>query len=284
MSLLALLAGAVIIAVVFVDFLHSTITTRGAGPLTTALTAGMWRLIRNGPRRLVRYAGPMTLLGAACLWIVGPWLGWSLVFVAGGDILRAPDGSMGSTLIDKAAFVVSLLSTLGLGVFTPTAAPWHLAAGLAAVNGMVVLTLSISYVLSVLQTAIEARGLAAQVSVLGDTPEAILRRGFDGEGFTALADYLGGMGPDLAASAQRFKAYPLAACFDRGGGDLHVSEVAARLRVVLDVLPASTRRRLNLVLLDEALSELVREASLATDLPRPAAVDRAALRAEGMPV
>lgn len=70
-----ILAGALAVALVFVDALATTLAVSGgAGPLTTRILGGAWRVALRLHRRdqtfsLLRFAGPMMLILTVLPWV-----------------------------------------------------------------------------------------------------------------------------------------------------------------------------------------------------------------------
>lgn len=95
MTALLVLAGVAILLVVAVDMVSTTlVTTRRAGPLTGSLAHALWRLARRvatGPRSVVvLWSGPAVLLLTVGTWLLGLWLGWTLIFSASPGAVVAP--------------------------------------------------------------------------------------------------------------------------------------------------------------------------------------------------
>lgn len=205
-------AGAGLTLLVLYDFLRTTISMAGFGPLSALLTRVPWWVMRFLVRRLPAPFGPRlrAAIGPAILsllglfWITAPMVGYAMMF-ASGPGLQISEIEPDVTLAERIAFVGASLSTLGSALAEPRGGWWDILAMAGAVNGMVVLTLSVSFVLTVLQTTAEARTMALRVNALLP-PDARDNRD------QALKD-LARIGPDLCLLAVKLAHAPLASYF-----------------------------------------------------------------------
>ena len=119
------------------------------------------KLARLGAKRtLTALSGTLVMVSVAGFWIGGTWTGWSLIHLStAGSVVMVPDGIEPDSL-DYAAHAGQLLSTLGGGRTQAGSLVWSLVSVLIGVNGMVVLTLSVSFLLSVRQTVQQGRTFA----------------------------------------------------------------------------------------------------------------------------
>ncbi|WP_299656954.1 hypothetical protein [uncultured Jannaschia sp.] len=204
--------GALVVGLVFYDFLRTTISLSGLGPVSRWVTSGLWfagsRLAVRSERRLGLsfrgLLGPSILTSIAGTWILLHLAGYTLMFRAGSSLVETQSGDP-ATWVQTAAFAGSALSTLGASKVQVTNGWWDILSMVAAVNGMIVLTLSVSFILNVLQTTNSARTFAARYhAVLSSRGEESrpdpLRRAST-------------LGPDLCGIAVRLAASPLPGIF-----------------------------------------------------------------------
>ncbi|TDL74882.1 hypothetical protein E2L08_15840 [Palleronia sediminis] len=204
--------GAGVVAAVFYDFLRTTIALNGLGPFSYILTKTFWALAKRvvpfverrfgmGLRGAV---GPSILVVIAFFWIVFHLIGYTLMFSAGPSLVDSETDEP-ATLIQTVAYAGSAISTLGASTVAVTNGWWDNLSMIAAVNGMIVLTLSVSFILSVLQTTVTARVFATRYNALmsraenRDKPKTLER--------TA------SLGDDLCEIAVNLAASPLPAFF-----------------------------------------------------------------------
>lgn len=209
---LLFIAGAIVVAVVLYDFLKTTISLSGLGPISSRIAHGLWRIAPRvallSEQRLgwdVRgLIGPLILTALAVSWIFIPLLGYTAMYAA-GQSLNVSGTNVSATLIDKIAFSGSALSTLGASIVTPTGGWWDFLSMIAAINGMIVLTLEVSFILNVLQTTMEARGLALRV-------HALIRSG-EPEDRRRTLQRIAPLGSDFCSVAVKLSASPLPGMF-----------------------------------------------------------------------
>lgn len=164
---LHLAAGIAILTLVSIDFLLATI---GAAPrviiserLARGIFALLRRITRHRPARvLARMSGVIVMVLVAGFWVVGTALGWTHIFLsAPRHAVVLTQSAEEAGFWDAAAHAGHLLSTLGGAITRPGDTFWNAVEVLAGVNGMVVLTLAVSFILSTVQTVQLGRAFAA---------------------------------------------------------------------------------------------------------------------------
>ncbi|WP_299818044.1 hypothetical protein [uncultured Jannaschia sp.] len=205
------LAGTSLVVFVFYDFLRTTISMAGLGPLSFRITYALWRLAgRLVPRLERRFGlglrnliGPLILTAIAFAWIILHLIGYTAMFAAGRSLAKTETGAEAS-LLETVAFVGASLSTLGASIVEPTNGWWDNLSMIAAVNGMVVLTLSVSFILTILQITTAARAFALRVHTLTDTePDDPSRQ----------LERIAPLGPEFCSLVTQVTASPLPGVF-----------------------------------------------------------------------
>ncbi|WP_458207907.1 potassium channel family protein [Haladaptatus sp. NG-SE-30] len=213
MSLVYFTLGVVFLGTVVVDLLWTTVWVEGgAGPLTSRLMAWMWRLLRKiGDENslLLSLAGPIIFITGLSMWILLLWGGWTLIF-AGAEGALIDTLNRGSiSWIDRIYFTGYTLFTLGTGDFVPQDGVWQLATALTTGSGLLFVTLSVTYILSVLDAVTQKRAFASDVTGLGMQSEEIIRTSWNGEGFRGLELSLNTFVSQLNTLTSNHKAYPI---------------------------------------------------------------------------
>ena len=206
------LLGALLVGLVFYDFLRTTISLSGPGFLSRAIADLLWTVgsgvVLRAERRvglsLRGLIGPSILCAIAGAWILLHLLGYTLMYLSGASLAEGQSGDAATTL-QTFAFAGSALSTLGASTVKVTGGWWDVLSMVAAVNGMIVLTLSVSFLLNVLQTTMKARTFATRFHALTSGDDART----DAEILTRAAS----LGPDLCAVAVQLTASPLPGVF-----------------------------------------------------------------------
>ena len=154
--------GTVILLVVLLDFLYTAIGAAPVAPLSKYVARYTWaaftRIMPESPTKH-RLSGPVVMTGIALTWIVLVSLGWTLIFQMATDAVVLSENEQPVGPLRDFAYVGHLLSTLGGGPLKPEGTVWLILSVLAGVNGMVILTLSVSFVLSTTTTVARGRGL-----------------------------------------------------------------------------------------------------------------------------
>lgn len=166
-ALVAALGVAGLLLVAF-DFLLTTIGATAHALLSHRMARLAWDGFRTllpdtAASRIV--IGPLVMCAVAFLWIGGTSLFWAMIFQASERAAVQIEGGAPAGWWLDFAFVGHMLSTLGGALAEPGSTFWSVTAVLAAVNGMVILTLSVSFVLTTTQTVAEGRAFLAQAEM-----------------------------------------------------------------------------------------------------------------------
>lgn len=214
MSWLLLAAGVAIILLVVYDAFVTTISVVSAGgPVTHRLGRGLWRLLRRlgrGPRSpLLAAAGPVTVSAILLAWLVGLWAGWTLVFSAHPDAVVHTDTSTAADPWSRVYFAGYALYTLGLGDFAPQGAPWQVLTAVATINGFMLMTMTVSYLIPVVMALSDRRQQGMLLYGLGPRAQDLLLLGWDGRSFADLDPRLHDLAPMVGQLAQKYLSYPV---------------------------------------------------------------------------
>ncbi|MEY9212544.1 two pore domain potassium channel family protein [Thermobifida halotolerans] len=233
MAAVAFAAGVVILLVLTWEvFQTALVTAGGGGPVTGAVTSWLWRLLRRaagGSHRLLSLLGPAVAFSGLLLWVGAAWLGWWLVFLSGASVEASTTGHPADAW-ERCYFVGYTLTTLGNGEFRPTGPGWQLATVLTSATGLTLATLILSYLVSLVSAVVQERSLAVLVHALGERPERICARAWNGDDFTAIVPQLNSLNSAIAALARRHTAYPVLSYFH----SRHRAEASAPNLAVLD--------------------------------------------------
>ncbi|WP_227356065.1 ion channel [Haladaptatus salinisoli] len=213
MNLVYFILGIILLTTVVVDLLWTTVWIEGgAGPLTSRLMAWSWRLVRRiGDRNswILSLTGPFIFIVGLTTWILLLWGGWTLIFASAEGALIDSLNRGSISWFDRIYFTGYTFFTLGIGDFVPQDGVWQLATTLAAGSGLLLLTLSVTYILSVLDAVTQKRAFASNVTGLGMQSEDIIRRSWNGEEFHGLELTLNTLTSQLNTLTSNHKAYPI---------------------------------------------------------------------------
>lgn len=151
--------GVALVLIVFYDFLRTTISLSGTGFISRAIADGLWRLGSKSTLVLEQTVGlsirgllgPVILLTVAGTWVLLHLCGYVLILRGGLSLVQTDTGDP-ATWVQTVAFAGSTLSTLGASTVQVTGGWWDILSMVAAMNGMILLTLAVSFILNILQT------------------------------------------------------------------------------------------------------------------------------------
>ena len=242
MATVAVLLGLVLVALALVDVAWTTIAAgSGAGPLTSVVAGAFWRVAlaihrRRQAHRLLAVSGVAVVFAVLAVWITVIVVGWSLVFgVAPGAVRDATTG-LPAGLVDRWYFVGYTVFTLGIGDYVPGDGVWQLATVVATGTGLVMVTLSITYLVPVASAVGSRRELAAYISSLGASPSEIVRTGWDGASFDGLNQHFVELTTRLTTLRQQHLTYPIVHYFHSGNPVNSAPPNVANLAQVLHLL------------------------------------------------
>jgi hypothetical protein len=207
-------AGAIIILSAAVDLIWTTLGTHGGGPVSDTLLNAIWKLIlrlhRRRPRhRLLSYAGSVVLTLIVAIWIGLFWAGCFLVFQGRADSILNSHTRRVTTAEEKFYFAGATLFTFGTADYAPNGPYWRLASVLTGAIGLGSVTLSITFLLQVLQSVVMKRALGVYISDVGSTPYEILNRSWTGERFQGLDGHMATITEKLHVVTEQHLAYPV---------------------------------------------------------------------------
>ena len=219
--------GAAVLVLTAFDLLRTVLTVRGGGPVTGRVNAWLWdaalALHERWPNhRALSAAGPALATLVLVSWLVGLWLGWTLVFCGAAEAVVAAKDQVPASLVERVYFAGYTLTTLGLGDFNALDPGWRIATVLTAASGLMLFTMAITYIVPIVGAAVTLRQLATYIDGLGDDPLDIVVRSWDGHpdapggpddgpgtGFDSLRTHLNALTPLVATVRQRYLAYPI---------------------------------------------------------------------------
>ncbi|TVP47664.1 MAG: two pore domain potassium channel family protein [Gemmatimonadales bacterium] len=294
--MLSLFIGTALILLTVVDALWTTLWVNGGGgPFSSRLAKVLWWALRKctseGRSWPLGLAGPVVLVVVFLGWVGLLWAGWTLVFSSDPAAVSYVGSGESPDWTGRAYFTGFTLFTLGIGNIVPQRGGWEIATVVASGSGMLLITLGISYVLSVLGAVVTGRAFAGSVAGLGDDAEGIVLRAWDGERYAGLTLALSTLSSQLETMSQQHLAYPVLHFYHARDANTAPAAAVAVLDEALTVLrfgvPASCRPPESVLegaraSVQNYLSTL-KGASVepADRIPRPPALDR--LRTAGLP-
>jgi hypothetical protein len=187
----------------------------GAGPVTHRITNWVWwvmrKLIRTQRNYWLSLAGPVIQTLIVLVWVVLAWAGWVLMFSADADSLiytRAAE-MVPADFSDRIYFVAYTMATMGNGDIYPYGDGWEWVASFTAFSGMFLITMVVSFLLSVVGGVTTKRSLASQITGLGSSPAELVMDTWNGKGFPGLDLQLMGLSSQISTLTEQQLAYPV---------------------------------------------------------------------------
>lgn len=263
MTILLVLLGIALNAVVLRGIFHTLFHPGGSGVLSSQGVGLVWRIFRLAARHrpeVLSLAGPMSLLLVIVFWALGLTLGWALFLWP-----YLPEQFLLSTGLEPTenagfldAVYVSLvaLATLGYGEITPENTWLRMVAPLEALIGFGLITASISWILSLYPVLSRRRNLARDVALLrrsGRWDEAVAAD----DGAVALADILSGLTAQVISVRNDYSQSPITYYFH--GQDRESALDVALPHIVSLVQQTCQHHSASVRLQSERLREAVRD-------------------------
>lgn len=213
LRVLYLLVGISLLTVVITDLLWTILWTNGgAGPLTSPLMRGVWRGLRtvdDGKSRVLSLSGPLVLSFTLTMWVVLLWAGWTFLFASDATALNYTRGPGPVKWVGRGYFVAYTMFTMGNGDFSPTSPIWQTVTALTNASGMILITLVVTYVISVLRGVVNKQSFASSVLGVGETSEAFVRTGWNGDHLQQHDLPIESFASSLSTLAAQHRAYPV---------------------------------------------------------------------------
>jgi len=239
-NILLLILGLVLVLASLIDALWTALwVDGGAGPLTTHITNIVWwimrKLIRTKRNYWLSLAGPLIQTITVFFWVGLLWVGWVIVYSSDNDSLiytRTPENMPGD-LASRIYFVAYTITTIGNGDLYPKGNGWEIVASFTGLSGMFLITMVVSFLLSVIGGVTTKRSLASQITGLGSSSEEFILNIWSGKGFPGLDLQLMLMTSQLGTLTEQQLAYPV---LHRYHGATYKEDSAPAIAILDDAL------------------------------------------------
>lgn len=228
-GLIVQLLGAVLVLLALADVFLTVLHARAdAGIFSPGFNRLVWLAIRavaaaTGRRRdaVLSYAGPLLLAATMAFWVGLLTVGFALIYwpamgrqiVEITDIAETPQGFLAALY-----FSGSCLTTLGFGDLVPATTTFRLLAVAQSILGFSVVTLGLTYLLSIYNALIRRNALAVELDYAsggrGDAAEMIVRLSA-GPDIRAVKEQFAMIGRELLHLLQAHHSFPAVHYFRR---------------------------------------------------------------------
>ena len=191
------------------DLVRTTLTTKGEGALSSLVTGSLRKLLNMLVQvgyRPSEVAGAFSVSVLTLVWLGGLWAGWTMVFCGLTDPIAHSGKTAAVDVYDVLYFTGFTLTTLGVGDLIPTTFVAQILTVLASLNGLLVITLVVTYALSVVSGVVARRTLAYKIYLTGGDEGEFLTAFTNVEEFGA---WLGSIKQELIPCTEQRLAYPV---------------------------------------------------------------------------
>lgn len=205
--------GSIVLLGTVGDLLWTTVWDEGgAGPFTSWLMSGVWRTllkVSGGRSRILSVAGPAILIHSLVAWLLLIWGAWTLIFASAENTIFDTINGDPISWLDLVYFSGYTIFTLGNGGFAPVDGVWQIATVLSTASGMFLITLIVTYVLSVLDAVTQKHAFAQGVTGIGTRAESLVQAYWNGEKFDGLDLHLDTFSAQINTLTANHNAYPI---------------------------------------------------------------------------
>lgn len=161
------LAGLVVLLLVTGDMIVTTVSGQGQGRLSAEVGESVYSMLgwvgtRINFTRLKRMTGAIVLLSVGAFWLTGIWFGWTLIFF-GAELVVIPEPEDIDRFFAALTYIGSVISTVGSSRLDAAGFAGRLLTGIAGLQGIIVLTLTVSYLLNLTQTVVKGRAFSLHI-------------------------------------------------------------------------------------------------------------------------
>ncbi len=190
---------------------------------------------RNGKSKLLARAGFYLLILIILIWVSSLML--SLFLLLQSDIDSVVNSAkIPASALEKLYYSGYILSTLGIGDFTPSNNLWRIITDLYSFTGLILITMSVTYFIPVLSAIIKQRKLGINLSSLGNSPQEIILNAWNGKDYNFFTLQLLSLSDALLEHNQNHKAYPVIHFFHNNDKEHSVILQITRLHEAICIL------------------------------------------------
>lgn len=213
-----ILSGILLTVFTAFDFFYTTLSFRGAGPLTkvtTDIISSTFLFVNRhtGDRSILSFAGVTQILILTCIWIGLLWIGFFLILSSSEISIVHTATNEPANWVNRLYFSGYILSTVGNGDFRPTNGAWQLVVVAYSFSGFIFITTTISYLVNLTSAVLDKRTLALFISNMGKSAEEIVTNTYSGGSFSRLIRLIPHLQKKINRLNQNHYAYPLSHYF-----------------------------------------------------------------------
>ncbi|NDK54415.1 ion channel [Pontibacter fetidus] len=240
-NILLAASGIGLILLTIYDLIYTTLSARGAGPVSNILSKGIWNVFKKiskffRSQVLLTWVGIIIIIATVGSWVLMLWAGNALIFISDPRAVVKSETNQPADNFERIYYTGYSLSTMGNGDFIGGSDLWKIYASVISFSGLIFITIAITYMVPVLEAVTKRRSLSIRIASIGYSVQSILISNWNGNDFKMLNTQFKGLEDQLVHQGQMHLAYPVLFYYH------HVRKENSLL--------------LNVVMLDELLSTL----------------------------
>lgn len=214
MDIVFLISGIILLIAITVDITSTILLMNGGGIISNLVSKGLWKILfnlsnKNAKSPLLSKAGLLIMISLFASWILLIWMSFSLIYLYDTGSVVDTATEVNANSVGKIYFVGYTISSLGNGDLKSGSDSWRIFSNIMSMYGTFFITLSISYLIPVLDAVIKKRALSGYIYQLGKTPEEIIKNGWNGEDFSILYSHFNNLYTMILQHSERHLAYPV---------------------------------------------------------------------------
>ncbi|MAZ25489.1 MAG: hypothetical protein CL868_00225 [Cytophagaceae bacterium] len=241
MNYLLLIIGILIYLTIVVDMIMTTVTVKGGGWLTNKISKYVWKFflricINNGKSKFLTHVGYLLLLFIIIFWVFMLNVSFTLVLLSDDSSIINSTTKQPADIWEKIYYSGFSLSTLGIGDYIANSNGWRFVTILYSFTGLILITMSITYFIPVLNAVIKKRKLGILLSSLGKDPQGILLNAWNEYNWDAYQFQLLSLSDEIVEHSQNHRAYPIIHYFYNNKKEKAIILQIARLNEAIFIL------------------------------------------------
>jgi len=214
MDIFFIIASILLILLAIYEISVTTLSSQGAGYLTDKVSKGIWQAFlkisnRDGSKNILNYVGVICILFIIGFWILLLLTGFSLMFFASPDSVVDTITEEPAGINEKIYYTGKTLSILGTGDFKPNCDFWRVYSFCVSFSGLVFITMTISYVLPILDADTQQRKLSKSISFLGSDLYDIVGKSWNSSNFINYKLEFSSLSEKILRHSENLESYPI---------------------------------------------------------------------------
>lgn len=206
--------GFVLIWLVVIDVVATNTTKIGEGILTKwwqqkvcRLFCAVYNVVPN--RSILVWSGAFIVLGMVLIWILLLWIGWVAIFCGSPSAIISSNTQQPADFWARVYFAGFSISGLGTGDFIPQGSFWQVLTAIASLNGLLLTSLIIGFIVPIAQAEAHRRRVALTIFYTGQKVEDLLLHTWDCDRQTVLNSLINDLASDLIELDQKHASFPV---------------------------------------------------------------------------